>query len=295
MQNQTAGRSADISYAYSAQSRGGRALIRLMENSTGRLGLIKRARGYEAETAAGRCFFDVMAGRYGLHLEVTGGSLAHIPRQGPLIMIANHPYGILDGLMLGHVLSQTRGDFRIMANAVFSRAQDLHNHLLPISFDSDKPALAMNIQTRKTALDYLGQGGAIGLFPGGTVSTGAKPFSTPMDPIWRSFTARMIAKSNAVVVPVFFEGHTSRMFQIASHLHSTLRMGLLIKEFRKRVDTPVQVAIGAPIGRDVLDPLAKDGKAMMDFLRKATYELSPKPLRSCELGFEFEERHRAAR
>jgi putative hemolysin len=116
-----------------------------------------------------------------------------------------------------------------------------------------------------------------------------------MDPIWRSFTARMIAKSNAVVVPVFFEGHTSRMFQIASHLHSTLRMGLLIKEFRKRVDTPVQVAIGAPIDRDVLDPLAKDGKAMMDFLRKATYELSPKPLRSCELGFEFEERHRAAR
>ena len=103
----------------------------------------------------------------------------------------------------------------------------------------------------------------------------------------------MIAKSDAVVVPVFFDGHTSRLFQIASHLHSTLRMGLLLKEFRKRVDTPVDVAIGAPIGRDVLNPLSRDAKAMMDFLRKATYDLSPKPLRADEIGYEFEERHRA--
>ena len=55
-----------------------------------------------------------------------------------------------------------------------------------------------------------------------------------MDPGWRGFTARMVAKSNATVVPVFFDGHTSRLFQIASHLHNTLRMGLLIKEFKKR-------------------------------------------------------------
>ena len=114
-----------------------------------------------------------------------------------------------------------------------------------------------------------------------------------MDPVWRSFTARMIAKSRARVVPIYFDGHTSRTFQIASHLHQTLRLGLLIKEFRKRVDTPVRVAIGAPLGRDILDPLAGDAKAMMDFLRKATYELSPEPLVPTELGFEFEAHYRA--
>lgn len=295
MTKDTATSTRDISYAYSAASRGGRALIRLMENSTGRLGLIRRASGYETEMQGGRGFFDVMADRYGLSLEVTQGSLTNIPRHGPVIAIANHPYGILDGLMLGHMLSQARGDFRIVAHSVFRRAPDLGKHLLPISFDEDKAALALNIKTRKTALGYLGQGGAIGIFPGGTVSTGAKPFSRPMDPVWRSFTARMIAKSQATVVPVYFDGHTSRMFQIASHLHSTLRMGLLIKEFRKRVDTPVRVAIGTPITRDILNPLAKDSKAMMDFLRKATYELSAEPDLACELGFEFEERHRAAR
>ena len=283
----------DISYSYSAQTRGGRALIRVMENSTGRLRLIKRARGYENEVAAGRGFFDVMVDRYGLSLEVVAGSLRSIPHDGPLIMIANHPYGILDGLMMGHILGQARGDFRIMANSVFRKAEDLNRFVLPISFDETKEALELNIATRKAALGYLDDGGAIGIFPGGTVSTAAKPFSRPMDPGWRSFTARMIAKSRAQVLPLYFDGHTSRLFQVASHMHSTLRMGLLIKEFKKRVDTPVRIVVGQPIGRDVLDPLAKDGKAMMDFLRKATYELSTDPEKRFDLGYEFEERHRS--
>ncbi len=283
----------DISYSYSAQTKGGRALIRVMENSTGRLRLIKRARGYEDEVAAGRGFFDVMVDRYGLSLDVVGGSLANIPKDGPLILIANHPYGILDGLMMGHILGQERGDFRIMANSVFRKAEDLNRFILPISFDETKEALALNIATRKTALQYLGDGGAVGIFPGGTVSTAAKPFSHPMDPGWRNFTARMIAKSRARVLPLYFDGHTSRLFQIASHMHYTLRMGLLIKEFKKRVDTPVRIAVGKPIGRAVLDPLAKDSKAMMDFLRKATYELSTDPKKRFELGYEFEERHRS--
>lgn len=283
----------DISYSHSAETRGGRALIRVMENSTGRLRLIKRARGYEREVAKGRDFFDVMVDRYGLSLDVVSGSLKNIPRTGPLIMIANHPYGILDGLMMGHILARTRGDFRILANSVFRKAEDLNRVILPISFETTKDALALNIATRKTALDYLRDGGAIGIFPGGTVSTAARPFSRPMDPGWRSFTARMIGKSGATVLPVYFDGHTSRLFQIASHMHSTLRMGLLIKEFRKRVDTPVRIAVGQPIGRDVLDPLAKDGKAMMDFLRKATYELSTDPDKRFDLGYEFEERHRS--
>ena len=283
----------DITYAHSAATKGGRAVIRLMENTTGRLRLIRRADGYETEVAAGRDFWSVMVERYGLTLEVVGGTLANIPREGPLILIANHPYGILDGLMMGHILAQVRGDFRILAHRVFRKAGDIERVILPISFDETKDAMRQNLETRKTALAYLGAGGAIGIFPGGTVSTAAKPFSHPMDPGWRGFTARMVGKSQATVVPVFFDGHTSRLFQIASHLHSTLRMGLLIKEFRKRVDTPVRVVVGEPIGRDILDPMAKDSRKMMDFLRKATYELSPQPLKSYDYGFEFEERHRA--
>lgn len=278
----------DISYAYSAQTRGGRAMIRTMENLTGRIRLIKRAAGYEQEVAAGRDFWQVMVERYGLTLDVVGGSLDSIPRTGPLILIANHPYGILDGLMMGHILSQTRGDFRILAHQIFRKAEDLNRVILPISFDETKEAVALNVETRKTALNYLKGGGAIGIFPGGTVSTAAKPFAQPLDPGWRGFTARMVAKSDATVVPVFFEGHTSRLFQLASHMHTTLRMGLLIKEFSKRVDTRVQVVVGQPIAQDELRARAGDTKSMMAFLRHKTYELSTRPVNPDEIGFEYD-------
>jgi len=282
----------EISYASSAASRGGRAMIRVMENASGRLGLIKRAQGYDDEVRQGGDFWQIMVERYGLSLKVVGGSLSNIPKEGPVVMIANHPYGILDGLMMGHILSQARGDFRILAHRVFRKAEDLDRVILPISFEDTKEALALNIQTRKDALRYLSEGGAIGIFPGGTVSTAAKPFGRPMDPGWRSFTARMIAKSQATVVPVFFDGHNSRLFQVMSHMHYTLRMGMLIKEFKSRVNGPVEVVVGDPIPRELLDPYASDAKAMMEHLRKTTYALSPRPIDAQARGFEFEDRHR---
>ncbi len=282
----------EISYANSAATKGGRAMIRVMENTTGRMRLIKRANGYDEEVRQGRDFWEVMVERYGLELNVIGGSLSNIPAEGPVVLIANHPYGILDGLMMGHILSQARGDFRILAHQVFRKAEDLNRVILPVSFEETKEALAQNLGTRKTALKYLADGGAIGVFPGGTVSTAAKPFGRPMDPMWRSFTARMIAKSEATVVPIFFDGHNSRLFQLMSHLHYTLRMGLLIKEFKKRVNKPVDVVIGKPIARAELDSHAGDAKALMEHLRETTYALSPRPLDPSARGFEFEDKHR---
>ena len=280
----------DISYAHSARTRAGRIVIRAMENSTGRLRLIRRARGYETDMAGGQGFWDVMVARYGLSLDIVSGGLEHIPASGPVIVIANHPYGILDGMMLGHILSAARGDFRILANRVFGAADALQSAILPISFDQTKQAVAMNLKTRNAALSYLGEGGAIGIFPGGTVSTAATPLGCPLDPGWRTFTAKLVAKSGARVVPVYFGGHTSRLFQIASHVHPTLRMGLLIQEFKKRTDTPVRVAIGAPLDPAELEARRKDPRAMMDFLRRSTYELAPEPrirAQCAALGHDF--------
>lgn len=282
----------DISYAHSAASRSGRILIRAVENATGRVKLIRRAAGYEQDVNDGHDFWQVMVDRFGLSLDVTQGSLDFIPRTGPVVIVANHPYGILDGLMLGHVLAYTRGDFRILAHQVFRKAEDINRVILPIDFAQTKEAMRLNLQTRKTALSYLAQGGAIGVFPGGTVSTAATPFSQPMDPKWRRFTAKMVAKSGATVVPIHFHGQTSRLFQLASHLHITLRMALLINEFRARVDTPVRVAIGQPIRPETLTQYAADPKSMMDFLREQTYALSDNPKRHVGYGYEFEDKHR---
>lgn len=279
----------EISYASSVRSRAGGVLVRAMENATGRIGLIRRAAGYEREVAAGGDFWRIMCARYGLGLDFISGGLENIPAEGPVVVVANHPFGILDGLVLGRILAERRGDFRILAHRVFRRAEDLERVILPISFDGTRAAQRLNLETRAEALRYLGQGGCIGIFPGGTVSTARRPFGPARDPGWRNFTAKMIARSGASVVPVYFDGSNSRLFQIASHLHVTLRMGLLIREFRRRIDCDVRLAIGAPLAREKLRAHAQDPKAMMDLLRRATYDLSPSPDCGDHLGHDFEE------
>lgn len=279
----------EISYASSASTRAGRAVIRSVENLTGRLRLIRMAADYHDEVASGRDFWEVMVERYGLSLDVLGGSLDNIPRTGPVVLIANHPYGILDGLMLGHILSRTRGDFRILAHRVFRKAAELDRVIMPINFDETREAQEQNLQTRRTALDYLAGGGAIGIFPGGAVATALKPFGRPMDPSWRRFTARLIAKSGAAVVPIYFDGHNSRLFQVASHLHYTLRMALLVKEFKKRINAPVRVVIGEPLDPAILAARAGDARSLMDYLRTETYRLAPVPIPDLGYGFDFEE------
>jgi len=189
----------EISYAHSAKSKAGRAVIRTVENLTGRVSLIRRAKGYEAEVASGRNFWDVMFERYGLDLDILAGSLETLPQNGPL----------------------------------------------------------------KEAVSFLKDGGAIGLFPGGTVSTAITPFGQPLDPGWRTFTAKMIASSGATVVPIFFSGHNSRLFQVASHLHYTLRVALLIKEFKKQVGSRVPIVVGDPIAPQEIERRAGSPRDLM--------------------------------
>ncbi len=277
----------EISYAVTAQTRRGRLLIRTVENATGRIKLIRRARGYDLEVARGRNFWDVVPDRYQISLDVVSGSLANIPDKGPVVVLANHPYGILDGLMLGQIMSHARGDFRILAHKVFSKAEDINDAILPISFDDTREAMKLNLNTRKVALAYLKDGGAVGVFPGGSVSSPRRMFGFPMDPAWRTFTAKMIAKSDAAVVPIFFEGHNSRRFQIFGRLNKIMRTALLINEFKRRINRPVKVAIGAPLARSELETYAKDPTAMMDFLRTKTYNLSSKPVNTQEYGRDF--------
>lgn len=277
----------EISYAITAKSRKGRVLIRSVENATGRLRLIHRARGYDKDINAENNFWDVVTRRYGLSLEVVNGALSNIPATGPVVVISNHPYGILDGLMMGKILSTARPDFKIMAHKVFSKADEISESILPISFDGTKEALAMNLHTRKEALRYINEGGLVGIFPGGSVSSPQRMWSRPMDPEWRTFSAKMIQRSNATVVPVFFEGFNSRRFHMAGRMSRTLRTALLVNEFKRRINSKVQISVGQPLDRAALDAYIKEPRALMDFLREATYDLSSKPIDKSQYGRDF--------
>ena len=269
---------------YKRQGLIGQLFIRSIENITGRIGLIKRAKDYDIEVAKGRNFWEVIVERYNIKMNIIKGSLEDIPKKGPVVIVSNHPFGILDGLLLGYILSKTRNDFKIIANRVFRKAKDLDEVVLPISFEENREGNLQNINTRNEAIRFLKGGGIVGIFPGGTVATSAKLFSRPLDPFWKRFTSKLILKSDATVVPIYFGGSNSRLFQIASHMSYNLRMALLIREFGRKVDRKVDVAIGKKIGSKYLQRYSKDLDGMMEYLRVQSYLLSNDPNQTFENG-----------
>ena len=282
----------DVSYAHSAQSKLGRAIIRCLEYGTGRSALLSRSPNLRTNMHSIQNLWHSIMEGYGVTIDIMQGELGDIPVDQPFIVVANHPYGILDGLVMGSVLAQSGTNFKIIANDIFNKAWEISDKILPISFKNTREAKSLNLRTRKNAITHLSHGGAIGIFPGGTVSTSSKLFSQPADPSWRSFTAKMIFKSNALVVPIFFDGNTSRIFQLASHLHPNIRAGLLLREFKLRLDKPVRIVIGKPIPRCRIDLFKNDSRKIMDFLRLETYKLSPNKNQTFEYGYEFEHKHR---
>ncbi|TFL18616.1 lysophospholipid acyltransferase family protein [Jannaschia formosa] len=264
---------SDITYATGARSASGRLLIRGMEALGGRTILLRRAEGYDRAVAGGAVFWEEMAQRYGLRPQILRGRLDAIPSTGPVVVVANHPYGILDGLVLSLLLSRARpGGFKVIANDVFLRSPDLADVVLPVSFDGTRDGQEVNLAMRRAALSFLADGGIVGVFPGGAVSTAQRPLGRAMDPPWRGFSAKLIRKSGATVVPIHFEGANSRLFQLASHLHATLRLGLLIREFRARTDGPVRFSVGAPIPPQQIAAHSGTQTELMDWLRRKTYE-----------------------
>ena len=279
---------SEISYAWSAQTRPARAVIRAIENLSGRPRLLRMARDYERDVAAGRDFWAVMQERFRVQLDFLEGAPERIPATGPTVVIANHPFGILDGLAMGRLLSMRRGDFKIVAHSVFRRAPEIDAHLLPIDFAETRAARALNLQTRREALAHLDAGGAIAIFPGGSVSTATTPFGAPIDPRWKNFTAKLALHPMAQVVPIHFEGQNSRLFQAVTHISQTLRVALLINEFRAAIARPVRLRIGAPIARPAIEARRGDAVALMDFLRASVYGLSGEPFEHLGYGWNGE-------
>ena len=279
---------SEISYAWSAETRPARLVIRAIENLSGRRRLIRRAKDYERDMAAGRDFWAVMQERYRVRLDFLDGAPERIPDSGPTVVVANHPFGILDGLAMGRLLSMRRPDFKIVAHSVFRRAPELNAQLLPIDFADTRAARALNLQTRREALRFLDEGGAIAIFPGGSVSTAATPFGTPIDPRWKNFTATLALHPRAKVVPLYFEGSNSRVFQAVTHVSQTLRVALLINEFRAALARPVRLRLGTPIDRADIEAYRGDAVALMDFLRNSVYGLSGQPFAHLGYGWNGE-------
>ncbi len=207
-----------------------------------------------------------------IHYEITGASESQIPAQGPLVFIANHPFGVVDGTILCDIASRHRRDFRILINALLCRDEDLAPYFLPIDFADTKAAAATNIQSKREAKATLARGGAVLVFPAGGITTRSHAgFGAPREFPWSTFTAKLIKQSEASVVPLFFHGTNSRLFHFASGLHEAMRASLLIHEARNKIGRSFKVHLGNPLRRADLAHL--DRARMTHFLQDYTLSL----------------------
>ena len=209
-----------------------------------------------------------------MKVEYDEAALARTPAEGPVLFIANHPYGVLDGIAICWLMEHVRKDFLVLTHAALLRAPEARPYLLPVDFSGTAEATAANLNTRKKARTHLDQGGAIVVFPAGAISTspdklGQKPAT---DWPWQPFTAQLIQRSGAHVLPVFFHGQNSRLFQMASHVSSTLRLALIFKEVHDRIGSSLNISIGTPLSPELIARFTDRG-ALTEFLRQRTYAL----------------------
>jgi putative hemolysin len=175
------------------------------------------------------------------------------------------------------LVAQVRADFKVLTHNALYRAAEVQPFVLPIDFAETPAATLTNLRSRASAVELLTAGGCLIVFPSGTVSTAQTPFAREaVDCAWKPFTARAIIQTAATVVPVYFAGQNSRLFQVASHLSETLRLSLLFHEVRNKIGRVVDVRIGAPLPYAQLAPIG-DRHALIDHLRRLTYALAHDP------------------
>ena len=167
-----------------------------------------------------------------------------IPSTTPLVIVANHPFGIGDGIAIMAMAEQLGRPFKVLVNNQLLRVPEIRPYSLPIDFDETREAQVTNLATRKEALALLAAGTTVIVFPAGGVATAKSPFGQAVDLPWKLFTARLIQSAKASVLPIWFEGQNGPLFQLASRFSLTLRLSLLVSEFRKFTSTTLHVNVG---------------------------------------------------
>ncbi len=264
-----------FSYATASDPPLKRGIIRLVETATGQPKLKRMYIANQRFPRANESFFQAAVRSLALDVRYDADSLAAIPKTGPVVVVANHPYGVLDGIVISWLVGKVRPDFVVLTNAILMRAPEINAFILPIDFSETEEARQTNLVTRAASRALLEKGGVVVVFPAGAVSTapdklGLKP---AVDARWQPFVSQLIQRSKATVVPIWFGGQNSRLFQIASHLSYTLRISLIFHEVKSRIGTCLPVVIGSPIPFSAISGV-KDRQALADQLRDLVYGLA---------------------
>jgi putative hemolysin len=197
-----------------------------------------------------------------------------IPAGSPLVMIANHPYGLADGMMLLALAERLGRPFRILINKDLLRVPEMVPLALPIDFADTKAAIAGNLVTRAEARRLLASGTTIVVFPAGGVATAPTPFAPADELPWKTFTARLVQQAEAAVLPVYFDGQNSALFHLVSRVSLTLRLSLLVSELRRFPGRRMPARVGELVPFSALE-CRQDRRALTEELYARVLSLAP--------------------
>lgn len=263
-----------LSYAATFEDPWRARAIRGVEWATGKVRLLRLIRRFEREGVEhGQGFFEHAFRVMGIALETPADQVGRIPATGPVIVVANHPHGLVDGMALANLIGRVRTDYRIMTRSLLTGIPEIERFMIPVPFAHDADALHGNLAAREAARAQLAAGGVVALFPAGAVAAARTPFGAAEEGEWSPFTAKLIRSSGATVVPIRFTGQNSRAYQIANLVSATLRQGLLLHEVVHALGRAQAPVVGAPIPRGEWRARAGDPRAFMRWLRARTLAL----------------------
>ena len=263
-----------LSYANTFTNPFQRNTIKTLELLTGKLRLLRKVRQFEKiGIPFGQPFWRQALDLLGIKLLISKSELSKIPKKGSLIITANHPHGLVDGMVLAELIGKVRTDYKILTRSLLTGVNQIDQFMIPVPFDHEENALQKSLEMRRRAMEHLENGGVIVLFPSGKVASSETIFGKVVEGDWNPFTAKLIQKSGADVLPVFFPGSNSRIYQIANQISATLRQGLLIYEVVHAMNKPQKPLIGNIIKQDEISSWKSDPRGFMKWLREKTIEL----------------------
>lgn len=299
----------ELSYANDSQPAVARWFIRSVEDLSGR---DRFATLYDlwrsSVVPSGRLVFSRMLELIGVGVRYSGTWPPTASPDTPLVIIANHPFGIGDGIAALSLAEKLGRPFRVMIHKDLLRVREMEPYALPVDFSETKEALKNNMAIRHEAVRLLKEGVTIVVFPAGGVATAPKGIGRARDLPWKIFPARLVQEAKASVIPMYFSGQNGRLFHLVSgpmnlmeregrlakfvgRTSLTLRMSLLIHEFSRLSGKVIDVQIGQVLSWDELEPL-RERKLLLERLYRSVFELErQRPHRGPAI---FSRRRRAA-
>jgi putative hemolysin len=208
-----------------------------------------------------------------VELRVEAADAARIPTDGPVVVVANHPYGMLDGAVLAVLLTRTRPDVKVMTNYLLRDVPELAQHCIFVDPFQTPESITINQRAVREALVWLRGGGMLAVFPAGEVSHLQFPQAEIVDPVWNDTAARLIRRTGAAALPVYFCGRNSVSFQLLGMIHPGLRTAFLLQEFLKQEGRTIEVRVGSEIAGESIAGMADD-RETIEYLRWRTYLLA---------------------